>query len=277
MLGIGDFSRYAGLSIRMLRHYDERGLLTPAEVDAFTGYRRYTPAQLQLAGRIRTLRDAGCGVAQIAELLPLFDQPAVLRKRLEQHIRSLGEASRQLAEQAALAASLAAELEGADGAARARVQRVEVSEQTFSGLPVLWLRRTVADYPAEGELWANLRELLAEPGGVAPGALGSVVGATYFDEEFRESDVAMAIWREYRGAFEPREGFELIELPDQKVARATHHGGYETISGVTQAVGEWIAEHERVRTGPMFNVYVVGPGREPDPDKWVTEVNFPIL
>ncbi len=32
LLGIGDFSRYAGLSVRMLRHYDERGLLAPAGV-----------------------------------------------------------------------------------------------------------------------------------------------------------------------------------------------------------------------------------------------------
>ncbi|SEC21280.1 MerR family regulatory protein [Paramicrobacterium humi] len=50
LLGIGDFSRYAGLSVRMLRHYDDRGLLTPAEVDPFTGYRRYSPSSYASQG-----------------------------------------------------------------------------------------------------------------------------------------------------------------------------------------------------------------------------------
>lgn len=44
MLKIGDFSKLAQISIRMLRHYDELGLLTPEHVDAFTGYRYYSEA-----------------------------------------------------------------------------------------------------------------------------------------------------------------------------------------------------------------------------------------
>lgn len=41
MLNIGGFSLVTGLSITALRHYDEVGLLTPAQVDPTTGYRRY--------------------------------------------------------------------------------------------------------------------------------------------------------------------------------------------------------------------------------------------
>lgn len=39
MLKIGDFSKLSRVSIRMLRHYDDIGLLKPAEIDEFTGYR----------------------------------------------------------------------------------------------------------------------------------------------------------------------------------------------------------------------------------------------
>ena len=39
MLKIGDFSKLSRVSIRMLRHYDEIGLLVPASTDPFTGYR----------------------------------------------------------------------------------------------------------------------------------------------------------------------------------------------------------------------------------------------
>jgi len=40
MLKIGDFSKLSRISIRMLRHYDEIGLLVPKSTDSFTGYRR---------------------------------------------------------------------------------------------------------------------------------------------------------------------------------------------------------------------------------------------
>lgn len=268
LLSIGAFSRYAGLSVRMLRHYDERGVLTPAAVDPFTGYRRYTVGQLRIAGRIRSLRDAGCGIALIMELLPLYDEsPSALRDRLDVHIAGLEEAARQLAAQRALAVSLAADLDPADPV---------VGERMFPAARVLQLKRTVACYPAEGELWADLRTLMTSAAGVDPSGFGDLIGATYFDDEYRDEDVEMAIWRDYRGSLEPRSGFELVDHPAQAVAWTTHHGGFDGIHRATESIGAWIATHGRTQVGPLFNVYVVGPGRESDPDKWVTEVNVPI-
>ncbi|HEY9354348.1 MAG TPA: MerR family DNA-binding transcriptional regulator, partial [Nocardioides sp.] len=43
LLTIGAFARAVGLTASALRHYDECGLLVPAEVDSGTGYRYYTP------------------------------------------------------------------------------------------------------------------------------------------------------------------------------------------------------------------------------------------
>ena len=52
MLKIGEFSKLSRVSVRMLRHYDEVGLLAPSEVDPMTGYRYYSERQLITAGRI---------------------------------------------------------------------------------------------------------------------------------------------------------------------------------------------------------------------------------
>ena len=49
MLKIGDFSKLSRVSVRMLRYYDEIGLLKPAEIDRFTDYRYYSEAQLPLS------------------------------------------------------------------------------------------------------------------------------------------------------------------------------------------------------------------------------------
>jgi protein phosphatase len=56
MVTIGRFARLTGLTVKALRHYDELGLLKPARVDAWTGYRWYEPAQAA-----RRWPCAGCG------------------------------------------------------------------------------------------------------------------------------------------------------------------------------------------------------------------------
>ena len=59
LMNIGEFSRYSGLSVRMLRYYADHGVLKPSDIDAFSGYRRYASDQLREADRVRMLRDAG--------------------------------------------------------------------------------------------------------------------------------------------------------------------------------------------------------------------------
>jgi len=56
LLPIGRFARLAGLTIGALRHYDEIGLLRPAQVDAATGYRSYSIDQLPAARAVQRLR-----------------------------------------------------------------------------------------------------------------------------------------------------------------------------------------------------------------------------
>ncbi|MGI5996084.1 MAG: MerR family DNA-binding transcriptional regulator, partial [Saccharomonospora viridis] len=48
-LSIGAFAQACGLTPKALRLYDELGLLTPARVDACTGYRYYERSQLDRA------------------------------------------------------------------------------------------------------------------------------------------------------------------------------------------------------------------------------------
>lgn len=76
MLKIGDFSKLSRVSIRMLRHYDDIGLLKPAEIDEFTGYRYYQEEQLFIMGRITALKDMGFALADIVKILvsdPMFN------------------------------------------------------------------------------------------------------------------------------------------------------------------------------------------------------------
>lgn len=69
LLTIGAFARAVGLSPSALRHYDECGLLRPADVDEATGYRYYTPDLVERAEMVSMMRDAGLAVEQMRTVL----------------------------------------------------------------------------------------------------------------------------------------------------------------------------------------------------------------
>lgn len=102
MFRIGEFSHLAQVSVRMLRHYDEIGLLPPAYVDPATGYRSYTSGQLADVYRIIALKDLGLTLEQVQRLVhdnvTTGDLLAMLRLEHARAARARADADRRLAE-----------------------------------------------------------------------------------------------------------------------------------------------------------------------------------
>ena len=69
MFRIGEFSQLAKVTVETLRHYDTLGLLKPAHVDPFTGYRFYTAKQLHPLHQILALKELGFSLEDIARIL----------------------------------------------------------------------------------------------------------------------------------------------------------------------------------------------------------------
>ncbi len=67
-LTIGVVARRSGISVRMLRHYDQIGLLRPARRSG-SGYRLYAPEDVARLQAIVALRQLGFGLPEIGELL----------------------------------------------------------------------------------------------------------------------------------------------------------------------------------------------------------------
>ena len=87
MFKIGEFSKLAQVSIRMLRYYDEMGLLKPAKIDKFTNYRLYSIDQISTLNKIIFLRDLGFNISEISVTLNNWDtefiEKQLERKRFE--------------------------------------------------------------------------------------------------------------------------------------------------------------------------------------------------
>lgn len=77
---IGELARRSGVSERMLRYYEQHGLLQPARTEA--RYRDYDDAQLLAAVRIRQLNESGLKLSAIRVLLPCVrgDDPAAFEE-----------------------------------------------------------------------------------------------------------------------------------------------------------------------------------------------------
>src|SRR5438132_3935846 len=82
MFRIGEFSKIAQVSGRLLRYYDEIGLLSPESTDPETGYRYYSARQLPRLNRILVLKELGLSLEQIARLLAQDTSPDEIRGML---------------------------------------------------------------------------------------------------------------------------------------------------------------------------------------------------
>ena len=80
------------VTVKTLRHYEQRGLLMPEEVDKWTGYRYYSISQMQRLNTIRYLQRQGFTLEEVKELL----EDGVQTPSIEMLTRKIEDTERQL-------------------------------------------------------------------------------------------------------------------------------------------------------------------------------------
>ena len=267
MLKIGDFSKLSRVSIRMLRHYDEIGLLKPVQIDPDSGYRFYSEAQLPTIGRIRALRDMGFGLSAIEELLACDDSAALERRLLDRRTELLEE-QRQAAYRLQLLDTALERLR------KDEPMKYDVSLKTIPERYAATVRMTIPSYDAEGMLWSTL---LSETS-----ALNLIPDhpclccAVFHDKEYKEHDTDVEIQKTIRGQYADTEHVRFKALPAVTVASATCKGSYAQLDEVMTSVAQWITDNGYILDGPAFNIYHVSPHETTNPDAFITEVCYPV-
>ena len=266
MLKIGDFSKLSRVSVRMLRHYDDIGLLKPAETDALTGYRYYREDQLLVMGRITALKDMGFALADIVRILEIYDDREQLDSFLLAREEELSRLSRETEYRLTLLET-----------ARKRLREEQdmsfnVTVRTIPERYAATVRMVVPRYEDEGMLWAMMTEcktplIPAEP---------CMAAAEFLDKEFKEENVEIMVSMTVKGSYEDTEHVKFRTLPAVKVASCVIKGSYAQMGDATAAVVSWINENGYQVDGSMFNIYHVSPHETQNPDEYVTELCFPI-
>lgn len=278
MLKIGEFSKIAQLPVKTLRYYAERGLLQPAWIDRFSGYRYYTLAQLPRLNRILALKDLGFSLDQIEHLLhtelPSNELRAMLRMRhaeLEQHIH---------AEQSRLN-RIAARLDQIER--EDQRPAYEVVLKPVATQHILGIRDTLSDYSEIYMLFAELDSYLQQHRQL-PNPITPYLGIHY-DGEYREQqvdlEVAVPLARQLPGSARAT----VHELPgNPTMACVLHQGDYARLTEASQALVGWIDANGYRIDGSSRHVFLqrpyqqanINPATQQPPAEPITEVQFPV-
>lgn len=269
MLKIGIFSKLSRISVRMLRYYDEAGLLAPGEVDPSTGYRYYHERQLMEAERIRALREMGFGVEAVREMLAACQDPEMLEGFLRVRREELRAEARRIQERLTLLETTLQRVRKDGIIVSYNVTRKEIPQRQVASL-----RGILPDYSQEGVLWRQMMEEAGPQNLQMADPCWSM--AIFHDQEYKEENVEVEIQMAVKGKYRDTEHVRFFTASSQEVASVTCRGSYQQMNEVNQALAGWIAANGYEISGPMFNIYHVGPAQTPDPDQWVTEVCLPV-
>lgn len=268
MLKIGDFSILSSISIHMLRHYDEIGLLKPDQVDRSTGYRYYSEKQLLTANRILALKSMGFGLKEITRFLRDVPDEGSFRQLLEQKenekINEIKLLENQLLRirRAILEAGMKSEFTGC-------IVVKEIPERQ-----VVSYRAKLREYSQEGQLWEALNDECSKLKVVFSSMECNTAVLHGVDPEKDEIDVEVqkTIDR-FSGSSNILE-FKTVEAVS--VASLVFRGGYGRLKDVNGYVAEWIEQNGWELNGSLFNIYHISPGNAEQENCFITEVCFPI-
>jgi DNA-binding transcriptional MerR regulator len=264
-LTIGDFSRVTFLSVKTLRHYHQVGLLEPADVDAVTGYRRYTSVQIPIAQVIRRFRDLDMPLDDIGSVLRAPDQ-TTRSQLIAAHLTRLEET---LAETQRAVVSLRELLEHPSLSAVIEHRRIPATRTAAITSTV-----EIGDLPAwyQGAM-GEIQGTLSAQDIVASGPPGGIYANELFTKERGEATLFFPVTGEVR----PVGRVGPIWVPGAELAVIVHKGSHDDVDRSYGALATYVSEHAMAVDGLIREYYLVGPPDTDDELTWRTEIGWPIF
>lgn len=267
MIKIGTFSVLSKISIYMLRHYDEIGLLKPAGIDEESGYRYYSEDQLTIAGQIRALKDMGIGLVKIKSLLGEENRDK-LKEALNARAKEQREQIRQMAIRLRQIETTLSRLDAAYVLPQSGITLKEIPRRQIA-----CLKGTLPCYEAEGLLWQQLTEEIKRQQLtiISPGGYTAI-----YEEEADGEGIIAEVQCSVSGIGRPGSAVTFKTIAPIMAAAITFRGDYPLIGNARQQLKDWIADNQYAAAGKIFNIYHRSPATEPDWENLVTEVCCPV-
>jgi DNA-binding transcriptional MerR regulator len=273
MFRIGEFSHIAQVSGRLLRYYEEIGLLSPEYSDPQTGYRYYSAEQLPRLNRILVLKELGLGLDQIAQILSRNTSSEEIRGMLVLRKAQITQAMQDDMAQLRL---VEARLDQIDAFGQSPL--LDVVEKAISPQRYLALREVFPEVAAVRQLVIQIAALV--PPRMPVGSLGQiafVVHSRMFDPDALDFEVGYLLTG--KSPTEIRLSEERVltarNLPAvETMATLAHTGSINDIHHSYGLLGTWVERQQWQIAGPGRQIMLQLP--QSSQDDAVIELQLPV-
>ena len=265
---IGEFSQFMQVTVKTLRHYEQKGLLVPDETDPWTGYRYYSLAQMQKLASIRNLQRLGFSLDEIKDL---YEE--------SEHVPSIVQIDDKIRSTEAQIAQLEMRLRRLLLLRDSRKEIKTMKNFTIQPLPEIIVashRETIPDYAALGPLcYEKIGPEMQRLGCKCP--TPGYCFTIDHNKEYCLTDIDIEYCEQVEEMLPDTAFLQFKRLPEvPKALILKHVGPYERFyESFTEAV-RYMEEHGLQMAGqPRFS-YVDGIWNQEDPEKWVSFIQIPL-
>lgn len=267
MFKIGEFARLNWVTVKTLRYYEKIGLLLPAKVDDFTGYRFYNAEQIQVLNKILALKDVGFSLNEVSELMEndlnndeLLD---IFKNRKRELKASIDNKLSKLDRVESLIKTFEMETS----------IMFDITIKTVESIKVASYRGIGKDYGDQEQLWAILVAYIEKHGAkILPGCF-----VTYHPNEDIDG-VDIEVFELINMDIPSSEEVSVRDLPRvENMASIVIKGSYDLLKSANGALYKWMAENNYKPNGFEREIYFKGPWDSEREDDYVTELQVPVV
>jgi DNA-binding transcriptional MerR regulator len=257
----------------MLRHYEKCGLFYPAKIDKINGYRLYSASQIPLILRIVALRDMGFSIQEIGDILDNFEEQSNTQKIFQEKSKAIQEDIANEMRKMELLNKMYERIEKGNYTTTCG----DVILKAISNIQVLSLRETISDYSYQELLWEKMYTYIED------NSLNSIIEddviVIYHESEYKEQDIDIEIAIPVKEIREGTDNFIFKELePIVLAATVICKGPYDkTLPEGEAMLAQWIENNGYEIIGSERAYGLRHPGNEQDPNKFQTEIQFPVI
>ena len=262
MLKIGEFSKLSLTTVKALRFYEKEGLLIPASVDEWTGYRFYETSQLETAAKIKSYRQLGLSIEEIKSIFSGEDAGKILSEKAV-YLRKLK-------------ADTEHQLSVIEFILEEKEMKYQVTVKEIPEMIVYSSEAVLAKYsdcmqwiPSVGQECLKLNPDLkcTEP---------PYEFCEYLDGEYKETDIRIRHNEAVSAFGKENEHIKFRTLPAAKVLSIYHKGAYDNIGEAYAYITEYAEKNGYEVTGLARESYIDGIWNKESVSDWLTEIQLPV-
>ena len=259
---IGMFAQMNHITVKTLRFYEEQGLLFPAKIDEYSGYRYYKMSQMETVHRILALKEAGFKIDDIKALNSGQDETSFLTQKKNEILAKIADLTLQLSKLDAYLSEVSASV-----ASPVRVK-------TIPEVRCAVMESRIESYD---ELFKRMPEMgacMEEAGCVC--LLPEYCFTNYLEPGYKDENILIETCEAISKKERDVEGLKDKVFPEIEAACVFHKGSYANFSQTYAVILKYIEENHYEICGPIRESYIDGVWNKDSVDEWLSEIQIPV-